>query len=211
MKRRLWPLLACLVLAALFAGCAATSMRSVWVDETYRTQPRKFLIIGVAKQDGTRRVYEDEFALLLKKKGLDAYPSYAYLPAGKVDSATAVRKITELGVDAVLVTRLLDKRTVQNYYPPTTTYVGPSYYPSYYYGGWYGYYGYGFDYVASPGYTTTEDYYSLETNVYDTIGKRLVWSGMTETTITSASPSVSVIKEFIHVVADNMKKKGIIP
>jgi hypothetical protein len=193
------------------ASCGSTSMKATWKDENYNTRPQKFFVVGLSKNEGARRMYESQFVTLLKSKGVDAYASYASLPEGKVDSVAAHRVIAELSCDAVLVTRVLDKKTVQSYYPPTTTYMGPSYYPSYYSGGWYGYYGYGYNTVTTPGYTTTEDYISLETNVYDVAGKRLVFSGLSETILSPSGPSEGNIKELAHVLADAMAKKGIIP
>ena len=72
----------------------------------------------------------------------------------------------------MLVTRLVDQETVNQYYPPTYSSV-----PSAYYGGWYGYYNMGYTYMSSPGYSETNHVYRLETNLYDRAGDKLLWSG----------------------------------
>lgn len=196
--------------ASIVASCGTTSMKSAWKDDTYQTTPKKFMVIGIAKNSGTRRFYEDQFVSVLKKRGVDAIPSYMHFTGdGQVDSATAIAKIRELGVDAVLITRLLDKKTVETYYPPTTTYMGPSYYPSYY-GGFYGYYGGSYSYMTTPGYTAVEDYYSLETNIYDMNSLKLIYSGLSETGISSTA-SDSVIKEVVQVLSESMVQKKVIP
>lgn len=197
-------------LASLVASCGTTSMKSAWKDDTFQTTPKKFMVIGVAKNAGVRRFYEDQFVNVLKKRGVDAIPSYVHFAGdGRVDSTAAIAKIKELGVDAVLITRLLDKKTVETYYPPTTTYMGPSYYPSYY-GGWYGYYGGSYDYATTPGYTAVEDYYSLETNIYDMNTMKLIYSGLSETGISSGA-SDSVVKEVVQVLSESMIEKKVIP
>lgn len=197
------------LLVSFVVSCGTTSMKSAWKDDTFTTTPKKFMVIGLAKNAGVRRFYEDQFVSVLKARGVDAIPSYMTFTEGKVDSAVAIQKMRELGVDAVLITRLLDKKSVETYYPPTSTYMGPSYYPSYY-GGWYGYYGASYAYTTTPGYTATEDYYSLETNVYDLNQLKLVYSGLSETGI-SSSASDSVVKEVVQVVSGSMVEKKVIP
>jgi hypothetical protein len=196
------------LLASFVLSCGTTSMKSAWRDETFQTTPKKIMVIALAKNPGMRRYYEDEFVNVLKKRGVDGIPSYMHFES-RVDSATAIRKIRELGADAVLITRLLDQKTVETYYPPSVTYMGPSYYPSYY-GGWYGYYGASYDYVSTPGYTSVEDIYSLETNVYDLNSLKLIYSGLSETGITSGA-SDSVVKEVVQVVSESMAEKKVIP
>jgi len=196
--------------ASLVASCGTTSMKSAWKDDSYQTAPKKIMVIGLSKNQGVRRFYEDQFVSVLQTRGVQGIPSYQHFSGeGRVDSATAIAKMKELGADAVLITRLLDKKTVETYYPPSVTYMGPSYYPSYY-GGWYGYYGGSYDYMTTPGYTSVEDYYSLETNLYDLNSLRLVYSGLSETGITS-SASDSVIKEVVQVVSESMVQKKVIP
>ncbi len=196
--------------ASIVASCGTTSMKSAWKDDTYQTTPKKMMVIGLAKNAGTRRFYEDQFVSVLQKRGVAGIPSYQHFAGeGQVDSATAIAKMRELGADAVLITRLLDKKTVETYYPPTVTYMGPSYYPSYY-GGWYGYYGGSYNYMSTPGYTSVEDYYYLETNVYDLNSLKLVYSGLSETGITSGA-SDSVIQEVVQIVSESMVAKKVVP
>jgi hypothetical protein len=208
MRTALISLGAAVFCASVVASCGTTSMQSAWKDETYQTTPKKIMVIGVAKNPGKRRFYEDQFASVLQKRGIGAIPSYQHFAGdGRMDSTAAIAKMQELGADAVLVTRLLDKKTVETYYPPSVTYMGPSYYPSYY-GGWYGYYSY--DYMTTPGYTAVEDYYYLETNLYDLGTRKLVYSGLSETTI-SSSASESVVKEVVQIISESMVQKKVIP
>ena len=210
MRTALISLGAAVFCASIVASCGTTSMKSAWKDETYQTTPKKMMVIGLAKNAGARRFYEDQFVSVLQKRGVAGIPSYQHFTGeGQVDSATAIAKMKELGADAVLITRLLDKKTVETYYPPTVTYMGPSYYPSYY-GGWYGYYGGSYNYMSTPGYTSVEDYYYLETNVYDLNSLKLVYSGLSETGITSGA-SDSVIKEVVQIVSESMVAKKVIP
>lgn len=184
------------------SSCGTTSIRSSWKDDTIQTQPKNILIVGVAQNETIRRFYEEEFVASLNKSGIQGVPSYRHFPS-PIDSALAFSKIEELGVDAVLVTRLIDQKEVSTYYPPTATYMGPSY-PGYY-GGWYGYYGYGMDVVTTPGYTTVENVYALESNLWDVKSHKLAFSALSETKVTSVDDST--IKEVIDVVTNEMRAK----
>jgi hypothetical protein len=106
----------------------------------------------------------------------------------------------------VLVTRLIDKETVQNYYPPTYASV-----PSAYYGGWYGYYSMGYSYMYSPGYVEENKVYRVETNLYNVNNDKLAWSGLTETTLTSGDAPESEIDPLIRTLMASMEKHHIIP
>ena len=86
------------------------------------------------------------------------------------------------GIDAIIVTRLIDKKTEQVFYPPTVTYFAP---PRCYYNGWYNCYDTYYSYVSSPGYSTTYDIVRLESNVYDVSTDKLLWSGLSETFVDS--------------------------
>ena len=208
-SRARFSLLAASTLLIMFAlsSCGTTSMKASWKDDAYQTKPRKVLVVGVARNEGVRRFYEQEFAKTLGTHGVEGVPSYLHIP-GRIDSNLAYSKMQELGVDAVLVTRLIDQKEVETYYPPTATYMGPTYGYGGYYGGWYGYYGYGMDVVSTPGYTTVESVYALETTIYDVATQKLVFSGLSETTVQSADDST--IKEIIDVITTSMQEKGII-
>jgi hypothetical protein len=194
-----------LLMMFVLSSCGTTTMKASWRDESYKAQPRKVLIVGVAQNEGVRRFYETEFVTALKKHGVDGIPSYLHFPS-RIDSTLALAKVQELGVDAILVTRLIDQHEVETYYPPTATYMGPTY--GGYYGGWYGYYGYGMDVVTTPGYTTVEKVYSLETNIFDVATHKLIFSAISETKVQSVDDSV--IKEVIDVVTNDMREKGLI-
>jgi hypothetical protein len=170
------------VLVLGMAGCASTSMTHTWSDPEWKgPQIKKVLIIGVADRDANRRIFEDKFKAELAKEKVDAISSYTVLPSGQLTEDAINSKLGELGVDGIVVSRVVDKRTVDTIYPPTTTYVaGSPYWPSYY-GGYYGYYSTSYSAYTSPGYTETTDYVYVETNLYSAKTGKLIWTGMSET------------------------------
>ena len=171
-----------LALVALgLGGCASSRMQSSWTDPAWKGGlPKKIVIIGVAQQDPIRRSFEDEFRNQLSKRNIEGIPSYTLFPAGTLDKEAVVAKVKEIGATGVMVTRLLDRKTVETYVPPTAPMVGSPYYPGYY-GGWNSYYLMSTSIYSTPGYTQTTDYAYLESNLYDVAGGGIMWTGRSET------------------------------
>jgi hypothetical protein len=194
------PILA-ILLAALFGGCASTSVVNQWKSPDYSGGPmRKVMVVGVTKQPSVRRVFEDEFASKLKAVGVEAIPSYSQVSEdGQADPALLEQAVAKLGVDGVLVTRLVkrDKETqVSGYYGP----VAPMGFHGWYSSAWMGYY--------EPATVYEYDVVTLETSVYSPQQSKLVWSGTTET----FAPQ-DVKKEtagFADIIIGTLRKQGII-
>lgn len=198
------------VIAATLASCGASSqLTSSWVDPTAPDQTfKKVVVVGVTPRAPARRMYEDGFVADLQARGLDAVPSYTVAGDGQLDKAAAEAKLQEIGAEAVIVTRLVDQETVQNYYPPTYSSVAA---PSAYYGGWYGYYSMGYTYMSSPGYTVENKVFRLETNLYHLKTGKLLWSGLTETTIISGDAPEAELGPLISIVVYDMEKRKVLP
>lgn len=200
--------IAALSLAALASCAASTQLTSSWADPAAQNRNfKKVVVVGVTPKSATRRMYEDTFAAELRSRGIDAVGSYTFANEGQLDKDAAIAKLKEIGADGVVVARLVDKETVQTYYPPTYSTVAA---PSAYYGGWYGYYSMGYSYMSSPGYVAENQVYRIETNVYDVANDKLAWSGLTETTLTSGDAPENEIHPLIEAIVYDMEKKKII-
>lgn len=194
-----------LVLAAavLLTGCASTQLTSVWKDPAYQVHPTKVMVVAVAKKPMKRRIFEDEFVAQLRAHGTDAVASYTVLSDKKQDDQDAIAaKVKELGADAVLVTRLVSKKTIQVYVP------GVPYFPPPYYGRWPDYYGYGYRDMYSPGYMAEEQFAVMESNLYDTTKDDLIWAATSETEISGSDQAR--IKEYIGIMVKNMGAHGLL-
>jgi hypothetical protein len=134
---------------------------------------RKVIVVGVTKQPSVRRVFEDEFASKLKAAGVEAIPSYTHISEdGQADPVALESAVGKLGLDGVLVTRLVkqEKQTqVSGGYGP----VAPMGLHGWYSSAWTGYY--------EPPTVYQYDVVTLETSLYNTQQSKLVWSGTTET------------------------------
>ena len=189
----------------LLSSCSSTTMLSSWADPAYTGgKLGNVLIIGVAQNPGIRRQFEDTFAKNLKSQKSMGTVSYVTLqdPAA-INEQTVGPVIQSQKITQVLVTRLVDRKTVTSYVPPSVSTYAPAY-PSYYYGGWSGYYGASYSTVVTPGYEYDTEYVSLETNVYDVASGKLIWSGATETQMGGAASSH--VAEFVSVIIGYMKR-----
>jgi len=201
--------IAALSLLALVSCAGTTQLTSQWADPAAANRGfHKIAIVGATPKSAIRRMYEDDFAAVLQARGIQGIQSYTFAAEGQIDKDAAIAKLKDMGVDGIIVTRLIDKETVQTYYPPTYSSVAA---PAPYYGGWYGYYSMGYSYQSSPGYMAEDHVFRIETNLYDLQSDKLVWSGLTETTLSSGSAPDSEVKPFIDLIAYNMEKSKILP
>jgi hypothetical protein len=171
MQRRLFLAIA----AVLLAGCASTTLRDSWSDPAFRGPPfRKVLVLGVIGDVAARRTFEDVMAQRITAAGAEGIPAYRFLPdGGRIPEAELDRAVRASGADALLMSRVrnIDRRTDVF----TTMAPAPGFGP---WGpGWYGMY--------SGWYPVTEvrqyDIAVVETSLFDTAPKQIVWTGMTET------------------------------
>jgi len=191
------------LMALLITACATTKFTSVWKDPSYRGQPRKIMVIGVAKKAINKRIFEDEFVQQLKARGTDAVASYTVMPDEKQADNTAIAAtMKEQGADVVLISRLASKKTVHTYVPGTVTY------PPAYYGTWRDYYGYGYQAVYTPGYVAEDEYALMETNLYDADSGKLIWSASSETEIRGSDQNR--IKSYVGVMVNAMAEQRLL-
>ncbi len=188
-----------ILITLLITACATTKITSAWKDQSYQGRPHKIMVIGVAKKPVNKRIFEDEFVRQLKSRGTDAIASYTVLPDEKQDNQEAIAaKMKELSADAVLITRLTDKKTVTTYVPGTV------YNPPPYYDTWRDYYRYGYQAVYTPGYMAEDEYALVETNLYDARTEKLIWSTSSETEIQGSDQNliISFIGVMVNAMAD---------
>ena len=207
--RRMTSALAGLVALGILAGCAAsTKLTHVWTEPTFQANSlQKLMVIGIAQKVSARRTFENAFVAALQKQGIQAVASYSVVGEGQLDSAQVVASLIQNGCDGAFVTRLVDKKTVETYYPPTTTYVAPV---SYGYGGWYGYYSTGYAYQSSPGYTVENQVINLETNLYRISDAKLVWSALSQSWLDQATDPMSEIAPFVQQLVYSLESSKVV-
>jgi hypothetical protein len=185
----------------LFASCTTTTvMTDVWKDKTYQGKPQKIAVIMVAKIPERRNLFEDRFSGELDARGNNAFQSYTIIPIEQLrDKEQVETKIRSSGADTVLISRLVDTKTIESY-NPGMIYVVPDSYND-----WWGYYALVF---ADHGYTGNVAVVYIETNVYDVKTKKLIWSGHSKTERTEGEQEL--ITAFIKVIIKKLASDNII-
>ena len=192
----------------LLTGCGDTHVTGVWKKSDFVGQPfQSILIVGLAKDKSATNIWEDIMADQLKQNGVNVATSTKCFPSDNdVTKGEILNYVKDKGMDAVLVTRLVDTKEEKGYYPPTGGYSGGGYYggPRH---GYYNNFGSYYDTVYTPGYTTTYTTVILETNLYDTASQELVWSMSSDTFDPASSNklSQSVSKQVVKALQkDNL-------
>ncbi|RAJ79149.1 hypothetical protein CLV59_106210 [Chitinophaga dinghuensis] len=211
-KGPIWMAFALVVL--LLGACGTTvHMTGTWkATDAPAGGYHKILITSLSSNMGARQTIETDLAATLAQKGLvtgrslDMFPPN-FDPKNEVSRKDMAEKIRAAGYTAILTTSLINKESETRYVPGTMMYAP---YPAYgWYGSFWGYYGYMYGTVYSPGYYTTDKTYFLESNLYD-LNKdgRLIWSGQSETVNPSSLASFG--KAFSKRVADALQNEGLL-
>lgn len=191
------------VAAFALAGCVSTTIRDSWTDPQWSGAPfRRVLVLGVSRDLPERRLFEDIVSSRVAATGAEAVPAWRYLAdGGRAPEPELDRAVRESNADALLMSRIrtVDRRTsVQTIMVPAgpAFAYGPGWYP--WYSGW---------------YPATEvrqyDIAVVETSVFDTRSKRVVWTGVTETyepaSVASDAPG------FADVIVKALQARGVLP
>ena len=210
-KGKLISITAALCLSVV-ASCALTNLNAVWMDPQYQGGKLKnVLVIGGSTNQVVRRIFEDEFTARLKTRGTDAIPSYSIFPSeNTLDKDVIESKSRELGIDSMLIARVIDTKTKReltptpynNYYRNTYFYDWPNRYSRFYSGS------------VSARYYDDRRYYSeyevvnLETNLYDTQTGKLIWSALSDTVI--GGPSDLEVSSIVEVIMKKLSENQLI-
>ena len=190
-----------LVLAGL-AACASTEFTSTWKDPTAQPnelQGKRVAAFVMTPNETLRRSGEDALAAELTRRGLQALPGYRLVSTDQLkDTAQLRQRLTQQGIQAAVIMRVVDTRQEVNYVPG----AGP------YYGSFDGYWGYGWSAAYDPGYLTTDTVVSVETLVYSVPDGKLLWGGLSDTV--DPDKMDKMFKEIVDKATGEMKKQGLI-
>jgi hypothetical protein len=168
------PLLAALLLAA----CSTTRIDGTWVRPEFAGTRLQgpLLVVGVARDDTVRRVYEDEMTARLAARGIKALRSYELVPATlQNDSEGALRQAArQAGATHILSTAVIGQER------EAVVMQDPNLYLGWGYRGWYrSYWG-----LSYPLRTEVRTYsvYRAQTALTDVATDRIEWTARTRTT-----------------------------
>jgi len=202
MNKLLWTLS---VTILLLSGCASTKVESVWKDPNKNVKLSKVFVLAVLKEPANRDSVEYGIANILNADTLRAIPTLDSFPnIDKIDKAEVARMIKEYGIDGVLVIRLVDRKVEKVYVPGTSYY--DAVYGNRYLGGWYNYYGYGYNAFMIPGYTEENYVSTVETVVYEFASDKILWSTVTETRENTVS---GAIQSYLNAIGKPLSDSGL--
>jgi len=193
----------------IMTSCATTELKNVWRDDNYSGKIKRVLVIGVIKRPALRRFFEQEFVQQLKARGTDAVAGFTVLPPNEeVDKNIIASKLKELNADGVLITSLVDKKTVETYIPGDVYYGHAYYAPPVHYREWDSYYSRSYTAVYQPGYTVKHKVVIVETNLYEAGSEKLVWSALSKTFV--EGDSNKLIRSFVQVMIKDLSEKNLL-
>jgi hypothetical protein len=192
-----------LIATLALAGCSTNKMIvSEWSNPGYASSSfRTIMVGGLGGQSSIGRNFEDEFVTQLKAAGVDALPSYRYIPDHeKVDEAKLKEAARNAGADAVIFARSVSVER--------KTDVGPSYYPIPVFGvfgshvgaTWSGPYG-------GPN-VSRYVVYTSEVTLNDIPKNETVWTGTVKTT--EPEEANTAIKSYVEAVLKALNEKNLL-
>lgn len=209
--------LSIILISFLMSGCSSTTLTGSWRSPDHLRPVKKIYIVGVSKQETHRRIFEDEFGQELQMYGVKTVPSYKDLKnAQKADQELILKKVKANSADALLLTRILSKRTEQVVHPGRITayssgpsYYGQgSYYPRPYYRNYRDYHDRRYEMTYEPATISKFQVITIESNLYDAASGELIWSARLETVMEGTMQSM--IRDFIKVVTKDLLNQGVI-
>ncbi len=195
------PAVVTLVLAVVTGACTApTKMTAVWKAPGATTVRFNKVLIAAQSSDQTRRRVVEDY---LAKRIANSTPSYQFLNEADVkDQAQAKAKIAAGGFDGALIVRFVGTSKEETYVPGMS-YWGPAPYST-----MWGYWGYGWGSVYSPGYMVTDTVMTLESNVYNVTRNELIWSSRSETM--NAGSVDELMTSVVDATVKEMKKQKVL-
>jgi hypothetical protein len=198
---RLFALCAALLLAA----CASTTLDGTWTRPEFAGKRIQgtVMVVGVARDDTVRRIYEDAMVAALMARGVKAVHSYTALPAA-LDQNSDERlqqAAQKAGASLILSTAVIgqDRETVVTQDPMV-------------YGGFRGYRGWYGSYwgMSYPVRTEVRTYsiYVAQTALTDVAGDRVEWTARTRTT--APTDVEKETRAFVEVIVGALEKAGLI-
>lgn len=191
-------------MGGMLIACSSTRLVSSWSEPTYQNKINKVLVLGLAKNESIKRVYESTMARAFRDAGTEAHEAGTTIPEAGENNREAIKAaLVNKGYDTVLVTRMVSKKE-ETYFVPDRPYRVP--HP--YYNGFYDYYMNVYPSVYAPGYMATDTIVSLETNIYELKEGKLIWAVVSESiNVNDINKEVGVLSELF---IKRLKKDGLL-
>jgi hypothetical protein len=203
MKTSLFGMVEIVFLALTLSGCStATPIVSEWRNPAYVSAPFKRIMVGgPSGETSVRRTFEDEFVVQLRVAGIDALPSYQYIPEDEgIDENNLKQAAQKARADAVLFPRSV-KMEQKTKLGPTFPYLSFGIFGS----------NVGASWSGLPGATGAYRYneYTSEATLYDVAKNDVVWTGTIKTT--EPENVRTAIKSYVEAVMKALDAQNLLP
>jgi hypothetical protein len=203
MKTSLLGMVEIVFLALTLSGCStATPIVSEWRNPAYVSAPFKRIMVGgPSGETSVRRTFEDEFVVQLRVAGIDALPSYQYIPEDEgIDENNLKQAAQKARADAVLFPRSV-KMEQKTKLGPTFPYLSFGIFGS----------NVGASWSGLPGATGAYRYneYTSEATLYDVAKNEVVWTGTIKTT--EPENVRTAIKSYVEAVMKALDAQNLLP
>lgn len=161
------------IILILFACSSSTQLTDIFVDESFTGKEfKKILVLGLAKDEWKRKVYENEFRSQLLNYNVEILMAWQELPKGEqLNRETFEKYFREKEVDAILVAIEGGESSDK------TLYTGGS---GHVYVGFYGFYASTAPLYFNSDYLAEEKIVYMRTNFYETTEGKIIWSAKSQ-------------------------------
>ena len=169
---RVPTLVAAILLLCAAVGCSSTRIASESKSsDLAAAKYKRILIVGASPDRGIRQLFEEEIAKALQARGVTGIPSYQQLPDAKPTRDAVERVAQSMNADAVLVSRLVERRSETQLDPGVASV--PANISGYYDDAWKS------SYEPPSNYTVTV--VRVESRLFDKASGKLAWTAETDT------------------------------
>jgi len=190
-----------LLSVVIFSCSPSMQFANLYVDDAYKgMQIKKVLVVGMAKEEWKRKVYENEFRQELMKHNVEVLTAWQELPKGEtISKETFYKYFSDKNIDAVFVVMAAGSKTEQTMSRGGSSNV---------YVGFYGFYVSSASFYYSPVTTSEESVVYMKTNIFETTEGILIWSAQSQ----SFEPQSTgdVIKTVSYNVVNELAMQGYI-
>ncbi len=208
LKRLIGLALTCLLATA----CSGTTVKESWVKPGHSGKIENVYLIGIAKDESYRRLFEGALNRQLSGQGVQAVSSHKNLPKDQEGNREKIiQAMTANGCDSVLLTKLVRKRKEKGPESPGYQVVKFSAIPIYqgsWYNGWGDYYSHSYSVVDIQPKPTETVTLTVESVLYDLKTQEMIWSAQLETV--DELDIKKMFQDYVKKVTKNLKEKGLI-
>jgi len=205
-------LMGLVLLGFMATACSSTTVKNSWVKPGYSGKIENVYLIGIAKEEDYRRIFEEALKRQLSEQGVTAVASHKDLPRDQESNKeNIIKAMAANGCDSVLLTKLVRKRTVAGIKEQGIQVVETTPVPLYmdpWYNSWGSYYNQSYSVVniqpTTPGTTTL----IIESVLYDLKTEERIWAAQLET-VEEIDP-IKMIRDYVEAVTRNLEGKGLI-